>query len=209
MNKTKNIITFIIIYAIILLIICYKTYDINKRPFDAFVLILVFSVLFYKYININYNKYNKYNKYTKYKLDNKKKQINNKVSYRYFYSFWIFIWLILIKLNIVSVSCFPSILISSIFVVFLIYFILNNINNINNKFIFFIIFLHILGIVFTPYDLSYKTITINSLVFLLYLFFLAIHHTTFKNIYFNYNINYLPYTKLSSKYFTDLFYNAI
>lgn len=209
MNKTKNIVTFVIIYSIVLVIICYKAYITNINPLNAFLIVFICTILFYKYIKINYDKYNKYNKYTKYKLDNKKKQINSKVSYRYFYSFWIFIWAILIKLNIVSISCFSSVIVSSVFSIIHFYFISNNINNINKKFICFVILLHVVGIMFLPYDLSYKTNVINFLVFLLYLFFLAIHNTTFEQIYYNYFINYLPYTELSSKYFKDLFYDAI
>ena len=204
MNKTKNIIIFILMYSIILIIISYKAYTLNKSPINAFLLVFICTILFYKYIKINYNKFNQYNKYTKYKLDKKKKHMNNKVSYRYYYSFWILIWAILIKLNIINVSCFSSIIVSSVFCIILFYFILNNINNINKQYISFIILLHVIGIMFLPYDLSYKTNMMNFSVFLLYLFFLAIHNTTFEQLYYDYSINYLPYTELSFKYFKNL-----
>lgn len=184
---------YILLYSILLVIIFYKTYENNNNPLYSLIVVFISTILFYKYIRINYAKCNQK---TKLEQNNKK--------YRYSYSFWIFIWLILIKLNIVTISCYPSALVASVFCIVYTYLILNNINNISIIILFISVLLHYIIIILSPYSLSYKTITLNFLVFLLYLFFLAIHNKTYEEIYYKNYINYFCYTKLFTKYLKNM-----
>jgi len=192
-------IEYILLYSILLVIIFYKTYENNNNSLYSLIVVFISTILFYKYIRINYAKYNQK---TKLELNNKKKA--NELKYRYLYTSWIFIWLILIKLNIVTISCYPSAVVASVFCIIYTYLILNNINNISITFLFIGVLLHYILIIFSPYNLSYKTIILNFLVFFLYLFFLAIHNKTYEEVYYKDNINYLRYTKLSTKYLKNM-----
>ena len=89
-------------------------------------------------------------------------------------------WVILYKLNLITVSPAVSL---SIALPFTILF-LNSIENIDIRYIFICVFWHILLLLLVKFDWSYPSILWNLGIFAVYLFFLDLSNTSFKEIYF-------------------------
>ena len=131
--------------------------------------------------------------------------MDERVKVRYIYCYWLVLWVILYLLGITNISPWFSL---SIGILFTIVF-LNSIPNINHNYISICLLWHFILLLSVKCDLSIYTISINILVFGIYLLFLWLSNTSFKQIYFVEITDYYKDKPFSlSKYVKSIIYNV-
>lgn len=100
----------------------------------------------------------------------------------YLYSIWTFVWFILYKCKLITISPIVSLIYNCIVIIVLYYVLYKPI--ISPTYLIILLFIHFIPILFVKLEITENILFINFIVFLIYLCVLKIYKTNIIEIYF-------------------------